>query len=239
MLRAGYLRNGKDIENLLKKLEQGRGIKMNKENEVLKELIDCFGEQNKPQKGAMTVETAIEKAYADMSRRAKGHTPDVKKEALKELKKIFDEMPSFNDEEAFDKWHEESCEKLRNAKLPNGFIITYGRAQKVINMTFKYLMYSDTPHADAHDYCHMALDSYTLAWYKRKVDKDKKNYAWSKIDDYGEYKKIQDNIRGYLGEDASYSMDDKRQSNTETVSLPEQPILAEFIVWEGEKLRRK
>ena len=84
MLRAGYLRNGKDIENLLKKLEQGRGIKMNKENEVLKELIDCFGEQNKPQKGAMTVETAIEKAYADMSRRAKGHTPDVKKEALKE-----------------------------------------------------------------------------------------------------------------------------------------------------------
>ena len=142
-------------------------------------------------------------------------------------------MPSFNDKEAFDEWHKNSCKRLRDIKLPNEFVIYYGRAQKIINMTFKYLMSSDTQHADAYDYCHMALDSYTLAWYKQKFDLDKKYYAWSKIDDYGEYKKIQDNIRGCLKKHATYSM------GTKTVNLPEQPILAEFYVWEGEKRRRK
>ena len=103
---------------------------MRSENKVLKEQVERFGAQNKPKEGTINVDIAIEKAYADMSRRAKGHTPKVKTECLKELKKIFDEMPFFNNVVEFDKWHKASCEKLRDAKLSNDFKVTFGRAQK-------------------------------------------------------------------------------------------------------------
>lgn len=56
---------------------------MNSEYEL---LMDRFGTINKPKEG-MDVDTAAKKAYADMSRRATGHTPDVQKECLNELKK--------------------------------------------------------------------------------------------------------------------------------------------------------
>jgi len=32
-------------------------------------------------------------------------------------------------------------------------------------------MYTDKPCTEIHDYCHMTLDSYTLAWYKRVTEK--------------------------------------------------------------------
>lgn len=208
---------------------------MNSEYEL---LMDRFGTINKPKEG-MDVDTAAKKAYADMSRRATGHTPDVQKECLNELKKILDEMPAFKEKGKFDKWHRESCEKLRDAMQRSGFKGTYGRAQKVINMAFKYLMYTDTQHADAHDFCHMTLDRYTLAWYKREVNKKAKTIEWSKIDNYEEYMNIQDRIRDYIKEHTSYSIDITGQGEAKTVCLPEQPFLAEFVIWEGEKLFEK
>ena len=213
---------------------------MNNENEVLTKLMKRFGEENKALNKTLNVDSAIRKAYGDMSKHAVGHRPAVKEEALKIFNKIFRDMPSFKNVEEFDLWHKSSCEVLRNTKLPNGFIITYGRAQKVINMAFKYLRYSDTPHADAYDYCHMTLDRYTLNWYEREVDKDKKHcrwsiIGWSKIDDYDEYKRIQDNIRDYLKRHVSYSIDINGLESTKTVTLPEQPLLAEFIIWASEK----
>ena len=60
----------------------------------------------------------------------------------------------------------------------------------------------------------MPLDSFTLIWYKRNVDKEKKDYTWSKIN-YEEYIGIQKNIRDYLNE------------SEDELS----PLQKEFIVW--------
>ncbi|MDO9538187.1 MAG: hypothetical protein Q7J68_07700 [Thermoplasmata archaeon] len=39
---------------------------------------------------------------------------------------------------AFDKWHQESCEKLIRYYKGEGLECTYGQAQKWFNMTLKY-----------------------------------------------------------------------------------------------------
>ena len=186
-----------------------------------------------------TFDTALSLAYADMSRRASGHKKDVKDKCIKELNNIFSCLPSFNCQTDFDEWHKKSCESLKQVMHCDSFEGTYGRAQKVINMAFKYLMYTDTPHADAHDFCHMTLDSYTLAWYKRSVNTKSKSFAWSKIDDYEEYWSIQDEIRSYLADEKNYSFSIKRLGEFTIENLPTQPIFAEFIIWEGEKVLEK
>lgn len=175
------------------------------------QMMKRFAELNPPKNGTADIKTAIEKAYADMSRHAGGHRPEVKPESLKLFNKIFEEMPSVKNKKNFDEWHEDSCEKLRIAKLPNGFIMRCGRAQKVINMTFKYLCswnYNQNDFKEWFQYCHMPLDDFTLEWFRRSVTdvikigdnpviKIDDKYKWSKIDNYKEYYQIQEHIRNH------------------------------------------
>ncbi|MBR5767374.1 MAG: hypothetical protein IKX86_01675 [Clostridia bacterium] len=207
-------------------------------SDALEQLKTRFGDTVFKNKGR-TFDTALSLAYADMSRRASGHKKDVKDKCIEELNRIFSCMPSFKCQTDFDEWHKKSCESLKQVMHYDSFEGTYGRAQKVINMAFKYLMYTDTPHADAHNFCHMTLDSYTLAWYKRSVNTKSKSFAWSKIDDYEEYRAIQDDIRSYLASDKNYSICIKGLGEFTIEHLPSQPILAEFIIWEGEKIFEK
>ena len=99
-------------------------------------LIKKFKEQNF--KGEKNKKKAIELAYADMARRATGHTPKMKEECVKWLEeKFFDEPFTFQSQEEFDFWHEKTCDELREVlnKHNNNFG-KIGRAQKVINMAF-------------------------------------------------------------------------------------------------------
>ena len=105
-------------------------------------------------------------------------------------------------------------------------------------MAFKYLMYTDKPCTEIHDYCHMTLDSYTLAWYKRVTGK-KGSYTWSQINNYNEYLLIQEEIRSYLSDNPAYSVNIAGLGKFTIERLPEQPIQAEFIVWKGETLSKK
>lgn len=227
---------------------------MENENEVLKELMGRFGEQNKPKEGTMTFKTAIEKAYADMSRRAQNHRDSNRVSSINYLLEessfvdVINGERTFTDQTDFDDWHRAMCTKLKEKMTGNNFSGRIGRAQKVINMAFKYLMYTETPCAGVRDYCHMTLDSYTLAWFKREVKRVKSAgikfsdaFTWSKIDKYDDYIAIQEDIRNYLASDNNrkYSVDITGLNKTESVDLPPQPILAEFIIWEGEKLFEK
>ena len=81
----------------------------------------------------------------------------------------------------------------------DGSEICYGKAQKIVNMTLKgcYCLKGARQKEEYFTYCHMALDSFTLAWYNRNAQDngfEKNKTAWSNLTDE-KYKNIQANIR--------------------------------------------
>ena len=227
---------------------------------LLDDLIKRFSETTKVFPSSQLLESAIAKAHADMSRRAKGHKSEFQVESIKWLKKRFTTVSPFTikNQLDFDEWHHETCEeycKHMNAYIHSqgfDFSMTYGRAQKVLNMTFKYLYCTSTYKADVEKivpYLHMALDGYTLRWYKEMVVKyinynRPKGVAklkvgdisdWSKMNESGkhQYSDIQKGIREYLKKetyykyfidteriDEEFSDEDKTRNNTISVEIP-------------------
>ena len=192
-----------------------------------------------------TVPAALDNAYADMSRRQNGHTPELKDTCIDYLVGVFSTPLHISD---FDAWHKTLALELidRWNREVAGFG-TVGKAQKVINMAFKYLACISHDYDTHLPYCHMTLDSYTLDWYEaavkpwakaRKREVGRKVSAWSKIESYDEYLLIQQNIRDYLDAGTTYSI---RIGNVQTpkIQLPVVPVDAEFIVWEGQIIDRK
>ena len=195
---------------------------------------------------AETPQKAIEMAYADMSRRQKGHTPAMKKVCVKWLAdEVFTDSLQITD---FNTWHKETCETLiakMNSVIP-GFG-TVGKAQKVINMALKYLSCICNQYDGILEQCHMTLDGYTLDWYKTHVMPWAKendlpvpegNILWSKIEQYADYTRMQDAIRKYLEQNAEYYIN-IGSKKTEPVLLLDDPFDSEFIIWEGNIIKEK
>ena len=210
----------------------------------LSTLIKEFADAQKnlsnfsPNQKDAALREAIGLAHADMSRHADGHTPAIKDASVNWLSDYFkasntNPFSSSN----FDVWHEEACNKycryMKNQKF-KGFKMTVGRAQKVINMTFKYLYCTAAYRGDFKniaDKLHMALDKYTLKWYKDKLVKYGQKGAvpeWSKIDNYPDYENIKGAIFNYFQNNHSAYQDANGSS------LP--PFLAEFIIWKKEQI---
>ena len=192
-----------------------------------------------------TVRAALDNAYSDMSRRQNGHTPELKETCIDYLVEIFSNPLEISD---FDAWHQALCTELidRWNDEVAGFG-TVGKAQKVINMAFKYLACISPDYDMLLPHCHMTLDSYTLDWYeaivkpwakaqRRKVGR--KVSAWSKIESYDEYLMIQTNIRDFLATGKPYFIHIGTKQ-TASIQLPIAPIDAEFIIWEGQIIDRK
>ena len=84
-------------------------------------------------------------------------------------KELFDYIHSVDTD--FEVWHKNTClafcEKINlcHGRIP------YGKAQKIVNMSFKYLFcLNDSQKYDTKfKGCHMALDQYTLEWFIRVV----------------------------------------------------------------------
>lgn len=203
-------------------------------DDYIKELKVRFREENF--KNEIDKKTAIEKAYADMSRRAKGHKSEMKDRIVKWLfEEVFNTAFDFNSQDDFDKWNKKICIELKERHGESFGRI--GRSQKVINMAFKYLSCVDDTYDKVLCYCHMTLDSYTLNWYKT-IDKSW-NLEWSNIDDYEQYATIQRNICNYLNNGSHKYSVKLGMINTKEIELPNCPFEAEYIIWEGEKINKK
>lgn len=203
---------------------------------------------------------AVKKAYIDMTPRTIEGLGDAHKidgfddkldkilfELTKSFVDYFKTVP-FKEETDFDDWHEKVCSKFEKdfnklledetIKDKNGNItkISYGKAQKIVNMTFKYIYcFDDKKDHDYFKHCHMTLDSYTLNWFLNDVRnwfmknnnfKFAKNKIplWSNLskggfDEKFSYLWIQTQIRKYL----------KEQNKL--------PFFAEFIIWQEEKAK--
>lgn len=152
---------------------------------------------------------------------------------------------------SFDEWHKDTCIRIQKALSSHYKGVKYGKAQKLLNMSFKYLYCFDGIDDEIKNKfgpCHMALDSYilnwvksdVLPWYNNKLKDEGKTkiqiglindkYTWSNLkssDNEQEYsyqwfKKI---IGDYLEENYlahSYKTEDNK---------PLTPFEAEFYIW--------
>lgn len=119
-----------------------------------------------------------------------------------------------NCQKDFDEWHKALCQEL-TARINNEVLFGYkpihmGKAQKIINMSFKYLSSLDGAEKYEHyfEYCHIPLDDNILNWYYSNIAKDvvnSKRKIWSNLE-YEDYIIIQEDFRDYC-------------SNTEYVPL--------------------
>lgn len=142
------------------------------------------------------METSIKRAYREVCRTITRFNYNQKKQAIKNnanellLNEICGLLnrKSLNQNQ-FDKWHEEACNKLINTFKNQ--IFYYGQAQKWINMTFKYLALLDYNKVKiAYEYCHVPIDAEILKNVNYEF-----NCSWSKIDNYKEYLKFQNWFR--------------------------------------------
>lgn len=88
---------------------------------------------------------------------------------------FFKDPVEFKSQKDFDDWHKEMCEEFLaviGPKYQDG--LKYGKAQKIVNMTFKNAyclknkVNSKFTNCDKYyEYCHMPLDSIILEWVKR------------------------------------------------------------------------
>ena len=129
---------------------------------------------------------AVAQAWLDVCRRVevneytKTKIEDGKKIISNTLQKYFAGKPK--NEEAFEGWYD----SLLSISTKNT-ALTVGQAQKIINMSFKYLFCC----ADIREnkmshftWCHMPLDKVTLDWLGMK------GLAWTSIDDLELYSMI-------------------------------------------------
>lgn len=174
-----------------------------KDGELLKFLkFSYFGDLN------ISIEVASKRAYRDMCRTLRfGVLPiDTKDNIISDLKEsvniIFKkEIPIINEgsitsQEKFDSWHGEVCENMKNLYEEKGIKLTYGQAQKWINMTVKYLyLFGGYTFDSVFEYLHIPIDNYIFNAVKDELKFNRpKNISWSKLDKT-EYLKYQIAIR--------------------------------------------
>ena len=149
---------------------------------------------------------------------------------IKILEKLAEDIENYlkNPNKQFDEWHNGECNDFLNNFNPTlnkyGYeSITYGKAQKIINMTFKYLFCFDDAmnYTAVFDQCHMPIDSYILKWYEKEVIKGKSGISsWSDMTDT-QYFDLQSEIKKHI-------------SKTPNPEGPNQ-FLSEFYIWDRYK----
>lgn len=109
--------------------------------------------------------------------------------------------PPFGKDTDFDELHQSLCDGFIADFNKYGYPkVTIGMAQKVVNLSFKYLYCCNGAgvYSDHFKFCHLTLDDYILSWYTRVVDPKNTISEWSKLKSYSDYIAIQEHTRGYL-----------------------------------------
>ena len=171
--------------------------------EKIKEYIDYFkayGESRKKKDGIRFagskindeefIRQCLETAYHSAKRNCDGIDTETLNKAFEQIKKEIHVgfFPTCKD---FNELHEHCCEIFQDTvKDKNKKPYAYGIAQKVINLTFKYLYCHDEAknYEDNFKDCHTVLDSYILKYYSIK------DTSWTKLSEK-DYDDIEETIK--------------------------------------------
>lgn len=172
-----------------------------------------------------------------------------------EINNYFIRFPSPSNQSIFDNFHKQLCNIFLSDCRSAGFHHTYGNAQKMTNILFKYLAcFADaSTYEDWFTYCHMALDRFTYNGYRLPFYRDvvyplihgnsiKKLTTWSNLSPK-EYTDVTSDIVSYINfhpKTYNYYLDicKKHLGILGTVSLIPassdyelHPFEAEFFLW--------
>ena len=191
------------------------------------------------------VKESIRRAFRDLTVRTMKKKTDNSVNGLDDLaqnceflrtqfKNWFQENPS---KEKFDSWHEETCTKVVVflKKHYEEKDCTIGKAQKIINMSFKNLYALccekgiEEEYANYFKFCHVPLDSFILEWFYRncKTANIKKNKiaSWSAILEYGK------NEETYVKGEKEFYTYFFFQKEFRNCFKDITPLQAEFAIW--------
>lgn len=156
--------------------------------------------------GRNYLQMCIDRAYLDFNRTLHGfgshvRAVEVRGSASETLIKRIASLQKTKSctQVAFDRWHKLACGELREHFRNAGFrSFTFGQAQKWVNMTIKYAFVMGDDRVpglgDVLRFAHVPIDNIVLsAWAERGLPGLK--VAWSRLDDYDEYTKLQAWIR--------------------------------------------
>jgi hypothetical protein len=170
----------------------------------------------------------ISRAYRDMNRTLRGFRKlpenlqdEIFAGAKEKVKDSFEELRGMVSDEpeglgtAFDDWHSKSCNELKKhyaEKIGSSsrIRITYGQAQKWLNMTMKYCWVcgNDPQLGPWFAVAHMPIDRIIIEAIKaEKVSARLPRVAWSKWDDENEYKDLQTALRHHAGKEGKSSLE--------------------------------
>lgn len=164
------------------------------ETKVDKDILDYlkaiyFGDLTDPLKEANS------RAYRDMNRTIRFNgLPDATRLALREkVNAVFDteltklKSDSITSQDEFDAWHHSVSDKIKKLYLDEGVKLTYGQAQKWINMTIKYLYMLEANSFDGvFEFLHIPLDNYVFDIARDLLGIARPKVAWSSWDNYDE-----------------------------------------------------
>lgn len=184
----------------------GKNKDKDKDEELLKFLkFSYFGNLT------ISIEVASNRAYRDMCRTLKfdvlpKNTKTTITTELKEAVNIIfkEEIPIINEgnitsPEEFNSWHEKVCYLIIKKYEEHGIKLTYGQAQKWLNMTIKYLYMLQVYSFDRVINClHIPVDKYILEVVEKELGIKRPVDAWSRWDNYKEYEDYQKAIREEL-----------------------------------------
>lgn len=212
---------------------------------VLEDIIDEFKKTIKDNnklksiKDKETIKTAVDLAYNDAKRTMTGIGVYEKKKAdaldkISEKLKEYFNATSVSEESEFDEKHKEMCDIWHNQFKKINELGTYGKAQKIVNMAFKYLYCCPDAKKseDYFKYCHVALDSVTLEWFVREVGSAKKivkKYVstWSAIEEYNDNAEVKNETYSYM-----FYQNEFRNLKSKNEALSDlTPFQKEFIMW--------
>lgn len=208
-------------------------IKSFYENEIIIPLKKLNMEIPKNINDFVTV--AVNFAYSDAKRVCAG-IGEHKEKREKAISQISEKLkyfvkPTLSSEEDFDNYHKILCGIWCDAFKGETKLGEYGKAQKIVNMAFKYLFtysyFNNTEILSKFDKCHFTLDSFTLKWLrelKKRENKEKRDKLkclraetrWSNLTEL-EYQTIK--------EYASECIASKYRDWT--------PLKMEFVIWSG------
>lgn len=142
-------------------------------------------------------------------------------------------QPVKNKEE-FEEWHKNLCVEVcrRFSALPD-IELKYGKAQKLINITFKHLYcFGDAnKKEDYFKYCHIPIDNNIISWCKKNASITPPPTAWSNLS-YSDYIKLEDSLYSWLNSEKNtkYYNDD---------GTPYGLLQIDFIAWISKSDTRK
>lgn len=171
---------------------------------VDKDILDFlkaiyFGDFSNPYK------SASDRAYRDMNRTIRFEGLDsIVRLKLREittdiLSRNIDALHTskMDKQVTFDNWHYNVCSEIRTLYRNSNVHLTYGQAQKWVNMTIKYLYILEVySFNDIFGFLHIPLDNYIFDISRDSLGIERPHIAWSKWDDYeGQYLDYQIQIR--------------------------------------------